>query len=682
MAMRNLAVVFLGAALLMGGCSSSSDDTVTAPGGGGKGKKNHAPTLGSLPSLELDQGYGQHVVTLPAKDRDGDRLTYTARTANGKAAVSVAGGKLTIDEIADEAGDDTITVTVSDGAASAKASFDLTIHEATAVSFTVKGPHGLAYGLHARESYDWRTDWECADRGLPAWCGPGEYSIRPIIKAIGAGKEVWLTADPGEVDHQSTQPANLREGETYTLRIYAAAGFDPENPDCMTVDNTAGGAVYVYDVAYVVPANDPTNPVELQIESSLPDLTWVHTGTRYRSPFSMCYDTVSHITMMSIFDCPGADPDTAECLPGSIAPLPVVYNWSENNIPTEGDISIGEIGTTHYSPTTGEIYVLGAYDVDTDEFDGNVLMHEYVHLMEDKAGRSDSIGGSHALGDYLDPRVAWSEGLANALSVVVTQRVAFGYVYSDTSGVDNADVSYIDWAADNIDDADAYIDGRLADGSYSEASVTELLVDLFDYPFGAQGVTNDNMETDGGDDAVEIPLDDLLVIAFEQLPQQAALASVTGFLHLVAQQHADQAADIVALAAAENITGFGEWGDNETTMYTSVALGGSATGSSADTFGAITAGYPGNSLLNWAYFKNDTAVAGGCYAVTATPDAGADVVVSGYGGGIRNAGLANVAETIYLNSPANGGLAWAVGTMGSAGDFDVTVNATSSDHCE
>ena len=51
--------------------------------------------------------------------------------------------------------------------------------------------------------------------------------------------------------------------------------------------------------------------------------------------------------------------------------------------------------------------------------DASVLSHEWLHYFEHKIGRSDSIGGSHAFGEKMDMRVAWSEGMASGLSAAM-----------------------------------------------------------------------------------------------------------------------------------------------------------------------------------------------------------------------------------------------------------------------
>lgn len=59
------------------------------------------------------------------------------------------------------------------------------------------------------------------------------------------------------------------------------------------------------------------------------------------------------------------------------------------------------------------IYILGGSSSggDTDEFDDDVLMHEYGHYVELSLGAKDSPGGTHYLTDNdHDLRLAWSEG--------------------------------------------------------------------------------------------------------------------------------------------------------------------------------------------------------------------------------------------------------------------------------
>jgi hypothetical protein len=106
--------------------------------------------------------------------------------------------------------------------------------------------------------------------------------------------------------------------------------------------------------------------------------------------------------------------------------------WSVNNRPGDGDIANGLIRSSHYDPnaSTKGLYLLGAENVDTDEYDASVVVHEFGHYLEYALSRSDSFGGSHYQGDALDMSVAFSEAFGNAFSSMVRDSP----IYSDTMG--------------------------------------------------------------------------------------------------------------------------------------------------------------------------------------------------------------------------------------------------------
>ena len=148
--------------------------------------------------------------------------------------------------------------------------------------------------------------------------------------------------------------------------------------------------------------------------------------------------------------------------------LPI--NWSVNNRPEAGDIALGQINTSHYNRRLGGIFILGKADVDTDEYDAHVMVHEWGHYFENKLGRSDSIGGDHGSGDIVDPRVAFGEGWGNSLSAMILFPDA---KYKDTGGIGQGETTLIiDMEANDSDNPEP--------GWFSEASVQSVLYDLFD----------------------------------------------------------------------------------------------------------------------------------------------------------------------------------------------------------
>jgi len=115
--------------------------------------------------------------------------------------------------------------------------------------------------------------------------------------------------------------------------------------------------------------------------------------------------------------------------PNAVFP-PLDAFWSINNtITVSGDIDAGELGTSFYAGGIDSLFLVGDDASDTEEFDDHVIIHEWGHYFEDNFSRSDSVGGRHAIGQRIDPRVAFGEGWATALSGMALNN----HVYCDTS---------------------------------------------------------------------------------------------------------------------------------------------------------------------------------------------------------------------------------------------------------
>lgn len=125
------------------------------------------------------------------------------------------------------------------------------------------------------------------------------------------------------------------------------------------------------------------------------------------------------------------------------------------------------IGTTYFNAVNNTAFVMGDRNDDSDEFDDSVILHEYAHMLAARFSRDDSPGGFHALGDILDPRLAWSEGWANFFSCAVRNDP----IYRDSRGPNGATVLRQD--LENIPSEDR-------PGYWSETSVGTLLWDLVD----------------------------------------------------------------------------------------------------------------------------------------------------------------------------------------------------------
>jgi len=133
-----------------------------------------------------------------------------------------------------------------------------------------------------------------------------------------------------------------------------------------------------------------------------------YTNPRAAAPFAIL-DTIYAGTQFLV----AADPD--------LLLLPLDVFWSVNNtaditgIPNE---DTGELGGSYYFIGQDSLYLTGDATGDTDEFDDHVVGHEWGHFLDDNIFRTDSLGGTHRLGDRLDSRLAWGEGWPSALAAM------------------------------------------------------------------------------------------------------------------------------------------------------------------------------------------------------------------------------------------------------------------------
>jgi PKD repeat protein len=349
------------------------------------------------------------------------------------------------------------------------------------------------------------------------------------------------------------------------LSRQAGAAGRPASWDVRVRDNTSGNALYVLD------SSSFNTGVVNQTRNLKAATGWgggfagVYTGVRAAAPFAVL-DTVYSAVQFVI-----AQGDSSVQLPALNA------YWSERNIPTDGDVGRGEIGTTAYYPidTTGiapGIYVLGAASNDTDEFDQHIIAHEFQHYLEDTLSRADTLGGDHSLNERLDMRVAFSEGYSNAFSAMVLNDPLYRDSFGTAQGRD------FHFSVEST--------ATSVPGWYNESSVHRIVWDLFD-------TAND------GADTVSVGYGPMHDVFMNELRNDVPLTSLFPFITALKLRPGVPAAQVDALVEAERGAAGTNLGIVSTTMtpyaaterfsgvadsssdlvlpvYTPIALGGSA----------------------------------------------------------------------------------------------------------
>ncbi len=338
---------------------------------------------------------------------------------------------------------------------------------------------------------------------------PIRGAVAQLLSAAGAVLAETVTDANGDYTF-----AAVDSGQSARVRVRAEMRqTGTPSWDFSVIDNTSGGALYVLDSASFTTSGD-TQTLDVHADSG-----WTgsaYTQTRAAGPFAILgavYEAYNKILTVA---------------PATQFP-PLTLNWSVNNRPASGNESDGDISTSFYRRSGGgqsEIFLLGAANQDTDEYDDHVVIHEWGHYFEDRLARSDSVGGPHGEGDRLDMRVAFSEGFGYAFAGMVTDDPNS----RDSGGFDQA-------AGFNIN---VELNTNQNPGWYSEGSVQSILYDLYD------------SDSDGVD-TLSIGLAPLFDVITGAYSDTVAFTSVFSFITSLKAARPDLAAGIDQIVAAQNI---------------------------------------------------------------------------------------------------------------------------------
>ncbi len=282
-----------------------------------------------------------------------------------------------------------------------------------------------------------------------------QATVQVLDAATDAVLAAGVTTDTGDfaltVDPNTEVYIRVRA----ELKRTGGPAWDVDVRDNTTAETPAGEALplearplYVLDTA-PFDSGDTDLTRDVTAATGWNNSTNSYTGARAAAPFAVL-DTVYAGMQLVLAEEP------------SVVFEPLDVFWSTSNRPADGEIDLGEIGTSFYS-SDNRLFLLGAASSDADEFDDHVVAHEWGHYFEDTFSRSDSIGGQHAVGDALDMRVAFGEGFATALS-----------------GMALDDPLYCDTTLSSGFDIDIEDEGSGAAGWFNEISVMKVIYDLWD----------------------------------------------------------------------------------------------------------------------------------------------------------------------------------------------------------
>ncbi len=222
------------------------------------------------------------------------------------------------------------------------------------------------------------------------------------------------------------------------------------------VDNTNQKAKYA-----VLGASVNTGMTDSSRIINIPHGSW--DGEKYTSPRS----AGPYAILDSIYEAMSV---VLESNPTANFPK-LTVNWSVNNQLVLGgvNVSLGQLSSTSFVPSSNELLVLGKDGQDTDEYDKDIIVHEWVHYYIFNFSRDDTPGGvRYGLLDKLDARVPLSEGLAHAITAVINET----NFYRDVIGLSQSLVSQYSVENNNVPAENI--------GWFSEDSASNFIFDIMD----------------------------------------------------------------------------------------------------------------------------------------------------------------------------------------------------------
>lgn len=348
---------------------------------------------------------------------------------------------------------------------------------------------------------------------------PLRYAKTEILKCQQPGNNCSIvstveTDSSGLID---INVASLNIGDFISIRFYAKncseclarRKLGTVNADFSLDVKNLSGSIFTYTVDFADPIN--TDPFVADITIPLSASGPFNIFTILGAGFEFLYESSNTFTTNAL-------PTNAPALTARWEPLSTVGTFFQCNS-INGKCRGNNL-----------IFILGSQS-DPDEFDDDVILHEFGHFVESNLGRNDSIGGQHSPTSALDLRLSWSEGYANFFSSWCREWLKEINSYQNSltpefSSIYTTPHFYIDNKKIGADVLNFEVN-TLGQGTDYEVSVASILWDVWD----ANNERDDtqsvklNTDTDGYADFFEL----FLIFMPDKLPNTPASQTIERF---------------------------------------------------------------------------------------------------------------------------------------------------------
>ncbi len=298
---------------------------------------------------------------------------------------------------------------------------------------------------------------------------PLRYAKTEILKCQQAGNncEVVGIVETDALGSTDTAISSLGLGDFISIRFYTQNCRECSNRRklgfnfaefSLDVKNLSG-AIFTYTVDFLDPIT--TDPFVADIIIPSDAAGPFNIFTILGAGFEFLYESSTNFSADAL-------PVTAPSLTARWEPLSNVgtfFQCNRVNGVCQGGSSIFFLGTQG----------------DPDEFDDDVILHEFGHYVESNFGRSDSPAGVHFPTSAQDLRLSWSEGLANFFSSWCREwlKEINSFITPEFASLYGSPFLYIDNKSVGADVLN-FETSLLGEGVDFEVSVASILWDIWD----------------------------------------------------------------------------------------------------------------------------------------------------------------------------------------------------------
>ncbi|MFN7181706.1 MAG: CFI-box-CTERM domain-containing protein [Planctomycetota bacterium] len=233
---------------------------------------------------------------------------------------------------------------------------------------------------------------------------PLRYAKTEILKCQQAGNncQVVATVETDERGLAGIAVPSLRIGDFISIRFYAKncrecslhRQLGANQADFSLEVRNLSNAIFTYTIDFLDPIREDPFGADITIprDSAGPFNIFTILG----AGFEFLYESTATFAQNAL-------PRQPPPLKAVWEPLSTIGTFFQCNL---------QNGVCNGSST---IFILGSQS-DPDEFDDDVILHEFGHYAESNFGRNDSPGGQHSPASAQDLRMSWSEGFAGFFS--------------------------------------------------------------------------------------------------------------------------------------------------------------------------------------------------------------------------------------------------------------------------